>query len=174
MKLKYKESRANDLKREIDVLTRAASDLQQQLVEMNSDASMFRERSSEKLFLLREDNIHRTLKDIQGQQLALEDQLEAYTLEDIDEKDSDLDESEAVPETSLDEFYMAIKANKSWNEQRITDFKLNNEQLETVQEMWLEGITARKISEITGYLNRNGIIVEIYKMGLSSRARLKK
>ena len=51
--------------------------------------------------------------------------------------------------------------------------KLNNEQLEIVRDLWMEDKSARAISEITGFLDRNGIIMEIHRMNLDDTARVR-
>jgi len=56
----------------------------------------------------------------------------------------------------------------------IKGFRLNNEQLELVGKLYLEGKNAQAISDITGYLSRNGIIGEIHRMGLNGRRRPKR
>ena len=47
-------------------------------------------------------------------------------------------------------------------------FKLNNEQLERVRDLYLKGFSARHIAETTGFLDgsRNRVLLEIFKMNL--------
>ena len=55
------------------------------------------------------------------------------------------------------------------NKKRISCFKLNNEQLELVASLRLEGRSAQEISDTTGLLDRFKIIREIHCMELTSR-----